>query len=192
MQLSEDNLRAHNATFPKEQGQFQINLIREERALAAEEESYRCMFGDLDELEDADSEALIGGTAMQKKSASEVLKLYVGRPACSETPMSRFMTMSPAQDAQPWTSKEVMHEVGIGLGDLETLDLRKLATEIAGNGEPDNGVREASVGSPRPSSDTLSVSQLRDIRKVHRQDVARQEQQTRLRRRSRQDDGRPK
>lgn len=60
----------------------------------------------------------------------DALKLYSGSFASLSTPMDRFITMSPTQDAHPWLAKSAMNEAGIACGDLEALDARRLASEM--------------------------------------------------------------
>src|SRR4051794_27121609 len=58
------------------------------------------------------------------------LKLYIPTITSQDSPMCRFMAMSPTQDAHAWMAKRAMEESGIGYGDLEALDLRMLASEM--------------------------------------------------------------
>ncbi|KAF2186149.1 hypothetical protein K469DRAFT_706808 [Zopfia rhizophila CBS 207.26] len=167
--LSEENLRLHNAAYPKDDGYFQVNLIREERARAFEQEMYRQVFGDIDGLEDADFNIEDGDIALRRTASLDALRLYHGSFASSQTPMNRFMTLSPAHDTHPWLARNAMDEAGIGHGDLETLDLRKLASEMVNSEEPPNTTQEASMGSLQPSSDTLSISRFKEIRNARKE-----------------------
>lgn len=62
---------------------------------------------------------------------------------------------------------------GINTGDLEALDLRKLALEMTIADNEDNETRRGNHGSPRPSSDTLSVSRARELQGLRRGDRTR-------------------
>jgi hypothetical protein len=181
--LSEENLRIHDAACPKVSSYaarrifdltsplqndryFQINLILGERAMAGEQAIFQQMSGQLKELEDTDHEAMHEDGDMQRKASLDALKLYTGAVASSETPMGRFVAMSPTHDTHPWMARRAMEETGIGYGDLETLDLRKLASDML-KADVDVGLddtRDATAGSPRPSSDTLSIPRLRAMR----------------------------
>ncbi|KAF2732297.1 hypothetical protein EJ04DRAFT_525435 [Polyplosphaeria fusca] len=167
--LSESNLQLHNAAYSKNDGYFQASLIREEQAVAAEQEMYRRIFGEIDDFSDEDIDLFDGNIALRRAASLEALKLYTGAFASSETPMNRFMTLSPAHDTHPWIARKVMDEAGIGIGDIETLELRQLASEMVDVAEVRDDTREASVGSIRPSSDTLSVSRFKALREAKKE-----------------------
>ncbi|KAF2871650.1 hypothetical protein BDV95DRAFT_594723 [Massariosphaeria phaeospora] len=154
MQLSEENLRIHNARPSKDDGEFQINLIQEERARVLELEMFRGRGGSVGELDT---------NVVDEQRASEALKLYSSHLPSAESPMDRFTTMGPTQDPQPWMAQEVMDEAGIGYGDLETLHLRKLVSELAASGLCPGPSQKASMGSLLSSSDTLPVAQAHEI-----------------------------
>ncbi|KAF2647574.1 hypothetical protein K491DRAFT_685416 [Lophiostoma macrostomum CBS 122681] len=183
MALSEENLKMHNAAYPKvsalcgqtywrllithwkNDGYFQVNLIREERAMATEMALYRQVFGDQEEVEDAkpsDAMRNIGD------SYANTLALYTAPFASSEAPMSRFLSMGPTQDAHPWMAKATMEESGVSHGDLEALDLRRLASEMVDVKSAAKDEAQGSGGTPRPSSDTLSVSRFRELTQIRR------------------------
>lgn len=69
--------------------------------------------------------------------------------------MKRFMTVSPANDTQPWMAKDTMDSSGIESGDMGTIDLRRLAAEFV---VPDDKLaKDVQEGSPFSSSPTLSA-----------------------------------
>jgi len=123
---------------------------------------YREAFGAIEELEDAELNFRDSYIGLQSGS-DEVLELYHGHFASSATPMSRFTTISPANDTHPWLARDALEEAGIGYGDLETIEVRQLASELMAAEESITDGRD-SEGSPRPSSDTLSITQLRKMR----------------------------
>lgn len=96
--------------------------------MAVELATYRQIFGDMNEMEDADFDVQDTDMSMRRKASVEALKLYTGALASLEAPMSRFMAMSPAHDTHPWLAKNTMKEAGIVCGDLETLDVRHLVS----------------------------------------------------------------
>ncbi|KAF2260918.1 hypothetical protein CC78DRAFT_383197 [Lojkania enalia] len=183
--LSEENLKLHNAGHPKEDNNFQVSLILKERAQVAEQEIFRRMFGDANDFEAEQLGVSNEDMAPRHTAFWEALKLYSGSFASSETPMNRFIAMSPANDAQPWIAKEVMEENGIKVGDLETLDLRKLVSELIEESTRED-IRESSTGSPRPSSDTLTTTRLKEIRNARREGT-RMRKRISVRRRNRKD-----
>ncbi|ORY14079.1 hypothetical protein BCR34DRAFT_599489 [Clohesyomyces aquaticus] len=178
--LSEENMRIHDAAFPKSDGYFQVNLIREEQAWESEQEAYRLIFGDIGDLEDADFDMRDGEISLRRVASLEALKLYSGSFASCATPMSRFLTMSTTHDTHPWLARDAMNESGINHGDLETLELRKLASEMMTSEEAHKDTGAASMGSPRASSDTLSASRFREVRAARREG-ARTSQSVRVR-----------
>jgi hypothetical protein len=146
-----------------------VNLIREERAMAAEMELYRQAFGDLDDIEDT---KLSDAMKEIEATGANTLALYAAPFASSEAPMKRFLAMGPTQDAHPWMAKAAMEEAGVSHGDLEALDLRRLASEIVDVRASEKDELEDGVGTPRPSSDTLSVSRFRELRQARRVEKA--------------------
>ena len=88
-------------------------------------------------------------------SSKNDLKLYRGPRPSSETPMRRFVTLGPTQDAHPWLAKDTMEHLGISQGDLETVSIRRFAAEsIAADDVSEEDVDEGSLFS---SSPTLSA-----------------------------------
>lgn len=137
-------------------------MIRDERAQVVEQQMYREVFGVIEELEDAASH--FGDSYMSLHTGfDEVLELYHGHFASSASPMGRFTTISPANDSHPWLAREAMEEAGVGYGDLETIEVRKLASELVAAEGESMRIR-VNEGSPQPSSDTLSISELRKVR----------------------------
>lgn len=123
------------------------------------------------DLEDGDLDMGDSEQATRRKASLDALKLYSGSFASCETPMSRFTTVSPAHDTHPWLAKHVMEESGIASGDLEALEIRKLASDMAAYVEPlEDDSQEASLGSPHASSDTLSVSKFMGARTRRRKE----------------------
>ena len=124
---------------------------------------------DMEDMEDADFDLQDGNVTLRRQASLDALKLYSGAFASSETPMNRFMAMSPSHDTHAWMARSVMDESGMGLGDLESVDLRKLASEMVNLGEQPRGTREANAGSPRPSSDTLSWSRFNEVKNARKE-----------------------
>jgi len=127
-----------------------------------EQERYRHIFGDAEEWEDVDL-GIPNPEATLEAASRDSLRLYHGHFASSATPMNRFMTISPANDTHPWLARDAMEEAGVNYGDLETMEVRQLASELMATEEIRTHTR---AGSPRPSSDTLSVSRFREMRKA--------------------------
>jgi hypothetical protein len=92
----------------------------------------------------------------QPPQSTNGMKLYEGPESSSETPWGRFMFASPVIDAQPWMAREMMNNSGIGCGDLESLEMRRLAKDfiVADDRE------DKTDGSLRSSSPTLSLSEI--------------------------------
>ncbi|KAF2271764.1 uncharacterized protein EI97DRAFT_462559 [Westerdykella ornata] len=189
--LSEENLRMHNAAClsvsileigrdlvkltagNQESNGYQISLIQQERALLYERESFaHCTeFSAGKEPKAVKTEIESRNEESQQRQRSlDALKLYTGVVPSSESPMSRFMAMSPTNDTHSWMAKQVMEESGIGYGELEALELRKLASELVDNqaNSPPEDTMQATVGSPCPSSDTLSMRQLIEWREARK------------------------
>lgn len=201
--LSEENLRIYDAACPKvdglceqypttvdescvqSDGYFQVNLIREERAREAERETYRQIYGDVDHLSDADFSPHDTDIALRRKASQDALRLYTGSIASLSTPMDRFLAMSPSQDTHPWLAKNLMAESGVPSGDLEGLDVRRLASELVSGEAGPHESGEASAGSPRPSSDTLSISRFMESKERREAGKARNWQKVRMRRQRR-------
>lgn len=151
----------------KVDGYYQINLIREERALAKERETFQQIFKHREDIDDADFDPAEAGIEIRREVSLEPLKLYKGPFASLESPMGRFVAMGPTHDTHAWMAKATMEETGVDCGDVEALGLRKLASEMiddspAGVAEDS---QEATAGSPQASSDTLTIAQLRDERR---------------------------
>lgn len=181
--LSEENLRIHNSACPKvgnracskleltrnekADGYYQINLIRQERAAAREQETFRQMFEHREDGDDADFDPDEAAVEIRREESLEALRLYKGPLASSESPMGRFLAMGPTHDSQAWMAKATMEESGVDCGDLEALDLRKLASEMMEDGpagQPE-GTRQATTGSLQASSDTLTAQLQNDRRR---------------------------
>lgn len=139
-------------------------MIRKERASLVERETYRQLFGDPKDLEDADFNLEVGDVPCQALAAGDVIKLYPGTLPSTDTPMARFMAMSPTHDAHPWLAKSAMEQSRIKIGDLESLDIRRFASELVRADCDAEIAQEGRIGSPLPSSETLSASLLREIR----------------------------
>jgi hypothetical protein len=162
-------------------GFFQVNLIRQEQARANELAAYRQMFGDGDverEGAELDQEVATRQAAMQ-----DVMRLYSGGFASLETPMNRFLAVSPANDTHPWLAKTFMEDTGIEPGSLEDMDVRRIASEMVDlDRSRPSGLSERE-GSPRPSSDTLSVRGMLAIRERERRRDGTRRDGTRVHRR---------
>jgi hypothetical protein len=159
----------------KEDGYYQINLIREERTIAKERAKFQQIFEHREDFHDAGFDPADAEIELRREASRDVLRLYKGSFASLATPMGRFMAMGPTHDTHSWMAKRTMEESGIDDGDLEALDLRKLASEMmhsdATGAFTDTGEggrahpTAATAGSPQASSDTLTVSQLREERR---------------------------
>jgi hypothetical protein len=145
----------------KDNRYYQVNAIKQEQARVSTQKTYRRIFGDLDDLDAADLEAEKVELMTRRAAVKQVLELYTGSLCSLQTPMSRFMTMSPTHDTHLWMANDVLEQAGIGFGDLEALEIRKFAAEIMSLETPAGESQDANVGSPRPDSDTLSVSRCR-------------------------------
>jgi hypothetical protein len=151
----------------KNDGYYQINLILEERAMAKERATFQQIFEHRDDIDDADFDPAEADIEIRREVSVDALKLYKGPFASLETPMGRFMAMGPTHDTHAWMAKVTMEESGVDCGDVEALDLRKLASEMVhdhGPGLPDD-TGGATAGSPQASSDTLTIAQLREERR---------------------------
>ncbi|KAF1950625.1 hypothetical protein CC80DRAFT_496694 [Byssothecium circinans] len=112
----------------------------------------------MDNLSDTDFSPQDTNLAARREASLEALKLYSGSFASLCTPMDRFIASTPTQDVQPWLARHVSNDSAIARRDCwETLDATQLASELNANVEMDE-VQEVCPGSPRPSSDTLSVT----------------------------------
>ncbi|CAI6342150.1 unnamed protein product [Periconia digitata] len=155
MILSEMNLRIHTNTYHRNQSPAPVRMARHE----AIPPTYHSLMADVDGLsnpgdEDYSPQENIRMLAASRKASLEALKLYSGCFDFHPTPMERFCASSPSAP----------------FGDVESLDASYVASEmrmITGTGcEADT-----CPGSPRPSSDTLSVSRYQEPRKERREHV---------------------
>ncbi|PVH92581.1 hypothetical protein DM02DRAFT_619845 [Periconia macrospinosa] len=144
--LSEMNLRIHTNTYPQNKPSVVPRMDRNGPP------TYQTLVADLDGLSDSDessSEECSRKLAASRKASLDALKLYSGCFDFSYTPMERFCASSP-------------------VGDVESLDASLVALEMRMITEP--GCENVCPGSPRPSSDTLSVSRYQELgreRRVH-------------------------
>ncbi|KAF2203172.1 hypothetical protein GQ43DRAFT_470235 [Delitschia confertaspora ATCC 74209] len=148
-------------------GYFQANLIREERAQAAEQEEYRNVFARAEHLGDMHVD-FVHPDMTQMPAPHDALGLYRGPFASSATPMDRFLCMSSTHDAHPWMAKRAMGRTGVEYGDLERIEVRKLAFELIAAEERSDNTQETGPGSPQAPSDILSTSLLYEIKKAKR------------------------
>ena len=118
--------------------------------------SYRQLFSEFDDMDAADSDSDMheGYMALRRKASLDALRVYTGA-------LAPFGADSG--------SRELLDERGFGWGDPERLDLGQLASEMVRIEVTLNGKRESSVGSPSPSSDTLSVAPYRAVRSTKRE-----------------------
>ncbi|KAF2817469.1 uncharacterized protein BDZ99DRAFT_493278 [Mytilinidion resinicola] len=154
--LSEDTLERHNKCYRKTNEAFGKSAIRQEGALAYEEEMYHLHYG---KKVVALHDGFVPGPdkrSMPPPSppSANNMNIYSATPS-SETPMRRFMFPSTAHDAQPWLARGMLEDSGIGCGDLDSLELRRLAGQVI---VPDENGDETE-GSLCPSSPTLSNAQ---------------------------------
>ncbi|KAF2793477.1 hypothetical protein K505DRAFT_375323 [Melanomma pulvis-pyrius CBS 109.77] len=155
--LSEENLRIHNAACPDSGTYSQARLIREDISWTAEHESYRQIFGHFDDSEDGYSNMHDGDIALRRAASLDALKVYAG----AFTPLE--------VDPYAQMAKEALDESHSRFGDLERQDLGQLVSELAHLEVTREDTRESSMGSPRPSSDTLSVSRHTEIRRARKE-----------------------
>ena len=101
--------------------------------------------------EDEDLDMYSEEMSVRRAASLEALKVYAGA-------FASFQADSHAQMAQ-----KMLDESGIGFGDLDRLDLGQLASEMIHVEVTLDDTRGSCIGSPSPSSDTLSVSRYREI-----------------------------
>lgn len=169
-------------------GLFRVSFMGSEREAQAEKhEGYRELFGGVDGLYDEDFPMPDAEMAARRKASIDALSLYSGAVPTLTTPMERFMAMTPTQDAHPWLARNTISASGMPASDLEALDASRLASEMAST-EAGTGAEEgqmARAGSPRPSSDTLSVTRYLETRKERKDHSgARNRRKPRMRKRS--------
>ena len=106
------------------------------------------------EESDAEFSPLDIDMTARRKASLEALKLYTGNLASLSTPMDRLI----ASQAEPHCKAGHTLDDALAWRDVETLDAKRLASELETEARESD---EMSVGSLRPSSDTLSLSRER-------------------------------
>lgn len=88
----------------------------------------------------------------------------------SEAPTSLCVAMSPTQDTQLWMMEQARLQPAFEDPDPEEMELQQLAWEIAESHVSARITKELEVimGSPRASSDILSVSRFRELRSARK------------------------
>lgn len=139
--------------------------------------TYQTLTTDLDGLsdpEDASPQECSRMMAASRKASLEALKLYSGCFDFCYTPMERFCASRPSQSSGGDESSDVESS------DVESSDASYIAMEMmVVTGADCEGF--AYPGSPRPSSDTLSVSRYQEPRKERKEHVVGGRSRTRRR-----------
>jgi hypothetical protein len=129
-----------------------MDLIQQELPQSPSQSSVGQVFGDMDDdWEDEDLDVYGEEISVRRAASLEALKVYAGAFASSQA------------DSQAQLAKKMLDESGIGFGDLDRLDLGQLASEMVHIEVTLDDTRGSSIGSPSPSSDTLSVSRYREM-----------------------------
>ncbi|KAF2634425.1 hypothetical protein P280DRAFT_258704 [Massarina eburnea CBS 473.64] len=157
--LSEKNLRIHTSGLSN----TNANTAQDEKARTTQQDTV-----DIDSLSDTDFSPQDADLAARREASLDALKLYTGSFVSLCTPMERFMASSTTEDVKPFLAKHAPHDSGVAFGDAapgavargnhwETLDATKTASDLHGT-TTNAETRDICPGSPRPSSDTLSLS----------------------------------
>lgn len=129
-----------------------MNLIQHDVPQSRSESSHQQVFGDMDDdWEDDDLDMYDEEISVRRAASLEALKVYAGAFATFQV------------DSHTQMAKDMLDESGIGFGDLDRLNLGQLASELVHIEVTLDDTRTSSIGSPSPSSDTLSVSRYREV-----------------------------
>ncbi|KAH7130206.1 hypothetical protein B0J11DRAFT_246681 [Dendryphion nanum] len=170
--LSEENLRKHNASCPKQTNEISgegLSWKEEEAMMQNSDWSLGPTMAD-------EQERFLSGKAkkvmaLRRAASRDALGLYTagGVLASWDTQSNRMSSNGWRRCESHGKARGAIMESGSRNGDLETVDLRELVYDMArvtqlSDEESDRW--EGSVGSLQASSDTLSVSRFQEIRKA--------------------------
>ncbi|KAF2707678.1 hypothetical protein K504DRAFT_492330 [Pleomassaria siparia CBS 279.74] len=154
--LSEKNLRMHNATCHKKTTYLQKN-IDEDTNRNMEYKSYRQLFDEAADWEDTDSDMHDGEIAIRRAASLDALKVYAGA----------FTSLQA--DSCVRMEKDMLDESGTWFCDMDQLDLGQLASDMVHVQVTLDDTKGSSIGSPSPSSDTLSVSRYEEVKSTRKE-----------------------